>query len=111
MTTKHIHHDVIIAWAEGKAIQFFEYGRWIDVLQNMNPPFTNSVPYRIKPEPKKSVGYKRYYYKNPYNGKYFVHTTNESYVGSGCGSDPEFLNSVGVVWIDTEWQYEIIQED
>lgn len=59
----------------------------------------------------KSVGYKRYMHSNPYNGKMFVHLTYESYIGSGCSSDIEFLDSIGVTWLDKDWQYAEIPEN
>lgn len=51
MTTRHKHADCIIAWAEGKEIQFFEplalpAPRWRDI---QNPSWNIDLEYRVKP--------------------------------------------------------------
>jgi hypothetical protein len=50
---KHKHYDVIVAWAEGKEIQYrpFPTWEWINV-NNFEPSWFLSYEYRIKPEPK-----------------------------------------------------------
>jgi hypothetical protein len=52
---KHKHYDCIVAWAEGKEIQFKgdHYGGWITVLGAAS--WSESNEYRIKPEPKPDV--------------------------------------------------------
>ena len=50
MGQRHKHADVIIAWAEGKDIQVWDYG-WQDVTSE-NPTFLGKK-YRIKPPAKK----------------------------------------------------------
>lgn len=115
---KHKNYEWIVAFAEGKEVQYY-----IDIYDDRMtgkpdwhtvdalPVFElESVKFRIKPEVKKTVGYRRYVYKNPYNGMHHVHITHECYVGSGCSSDPEFLDSMDVRWIDTEWQYETVED-
>jgi hypothetical protein len=53
---KHKHYDVIVAWAEGKPIQYMEQDKWLDWTWGVNAPgFSPSYNYRIKPE-KKSDG-------------------------------------------------------
>lgn len=50
-TTKvpHPHADLIIAWAQGEAIQFFDSGHWYD---DGTPDWNPKTVYRIKPEKK-----------------------------------------------------------
>ena len=50
MGQRHKHADVIIAWAEGKDVQVWDYG-WQDVM-SATPTFTGEK-YRIKPPAKK----------------------------------------------------------
>jgi hypothetical protein len=47
---KHKHYDCIVAWAEGKDIQWNNNGVWHNV--NANPFWHDLTEYRIKPEPK-----------------------------------------------------------
>lgn len=52
---KHKHYDVIVAWAEGKTVQFKSPAdnEWIDVVPSSDassPAFRSHVEYRIKPE-------------------------------------------------------------
>jgi len=50
----HPHQHVIMAWAEGKPIQYRLQGgfEWEDVDTLRAPTFTPAIEYRIKPEPK-----------------------------------------------------------
>jgi hypothetical protein len=46
---KHKHYDLIVAWAEGKEIEYKDYdSRWYVIN---NPMWHNLTEYRIKPEP------------------------------------------------------------
>lgn len=49
MTTKHIHHNVICAWARGETIQVFYGGKWVEVPQ---PSWGVSQAFRVKPAPR-----------------------------------------------------------
>lgn len=51
MNTKHKYYEVIVAWAEGKQVQFKikPKGRWIDWITDMIPSFNEGFEYRIKP--------------------------------------------------------------
>jgi hypothetical protein len=53
---KHKHYDMIVAWAEGKDIQFkaFSHSDWEDVDMN-GEEWYEHYTYRIKPEPKPDV--------------------------------------------------------
>lgn len=60
MSIKHPHYDVIIAWAEGKAIQVWcTVGHyWYDwAFDNVAPSFTHDGKYRVKPE---TIRYRTY---------------------------------------------------
>lgn len=48
---RHPHADLIIAWAEGTAIEVKHYGEWTDHAQDI-PPYAITREYRIKPQPK-----------------------------------------------------------
>ena len=49
---KHIHADVIHAWADGAQVQVGNKFGWCDIN---NPCFSPDYEYRIKPEEKKKV--------------------------------------------------------
>ena len=53
---KHKHYDCIVAWAEGKDIQFkaFSHSDWEDVDMT-GEEWYEHYTYRIKPEPKPDV--------------------------------------------------------
>ncbi len=58
MTTPHIHHDCIVAWAKGAKIQYRipKAGRLDYEWQEANPPeWHDGLEYRVKPEPKPDV--------------------------------------------------------
>jgi len=44
---KHKHYDIIVAWAEGKDIQWNNNGVWHNV--SSNPFWHDSTEYRVKP--------------------------------------------------------------
>jgi hypothetical protein len=48
-TTKHVHYDYILAWANGEEIQWFDANlrKWFDVR---NPVWEPDVKYRVKQE-------------------------------------------------------------
>ena len=54
MGQRHKHADVIVAWAEGKAVQVWDEDakRWWD-LKTSSPSFFEEREYRIKPPAKK----------------------------------------------------------
>jgi len=55
MSNRHKHYDCIIAWAEGKEIQFYDkyYNRgWVDIDI---PTWFEDHQYRIKPEQKPDI--------------------------------------------------------
>lgn len=98
--TRHIHADLIIAWANGAEIQFYDSKdeRWEDcktIIWNIE------TKYRIKPEPPKTVGYKRYIYQ--WREKYLISVVHKD----TCYNVEE--QDTFVKWIDTEWQYYTIE--
>ena len=54
MGQRHKHADVIIAWAEGKAVQVRDEGTslWYDIKGKF-PLFNEDREHRVKPQPKK----------------------------------------------------------
>ena len=54
MSQRHKHYDIIVAWAEGKPIQFRNGpDGWQDFPTGTTPIFCSDTLYRIKPEKKK----------------------------------------------------------
>jgi len=50
----HVHHDLIVAWAKGAKIEFWNDSK--DHWENSSTPqWTVSHLYRIKPEPKPDI--------------------------------------------------------
>ena len=101
----HPHAEVIKQWADGGIVQFFSVidNCWKDCADNATM-FHRDSKYRIKPEPIKTIGYRRYVYR----------LGGEVYVGllqcTGFTSPAIVeLNGDFVKWIDTEWQYETIE--
>lgn len=82
---KHKHYACIVAWAEGKTVQYFseEAKTWVDLKQRPAPGWVPEMQYRVKPEPKKyrvwesKDGITLFILQNPDNisivesGKYF----------------------------------------
>lgn len=55
---RHIHADLIIAWATGAQIQEYHHSKeyWVDIGINGAPILWNAFSkYRIKPEPKPDI--------------------------------------------------------
>lgn len=109
MGTPHMHAAVIKAWADGAEIQVLQAGGvWVD-FKNYTPTWNPDKEYRVKPQPVKSGGYKRYL--SWCMGKPAVFTVHEKSIGTGCAWDPAFIasNNYFIRWIDTEWQYETVE--
>jgi len=52
MNKRHKHYETIVAWAEGKEIQFnVGDGIWRDWTENSCPSFCEHTEWRTKPEP------------------------------------------------------------
>jgi len=58
MGTKHRHYDVIVAWADGEEIEFFDEGFWYPISA---VPDWSSSQYRIKPKRIKKEGWVNVY--------------------------------------------------
>ena len=93
---------VVAAWAEGKTVQALETSGWRDVD---NPSFDAFFSWRIKPEPKRTAGYRTYYFQG----------SEEIMLTQVWGDVPpsEILrieNSEGFIkWKHTEWQYDDVE--
>jgi len=63
MNKRHKHYETIVAWAEGKDVQFkyWDEKQWRDWGYTSCPPFTVTSEYRIKPEPDVVVKLKAYF--------------------------------------------------
>jgi len=100
MNTRHKHYNMIVAWAEGKEVQWKPagidgaYDEWADVPSTS--VFDEYNVFRIKPEQEKTVGFKRYIRKD--GDGYFMCSFCE---GDTC---PERFSDFHK-WVDSEWQY------
>lgn len=97
--TPHKHAEVIKAWADGAEIQYRSpESMSISWNDTKDPAWNVEFEYRVKPQPKKCVPYKRYLYHS---------LGGETHVGlvyKDRGWNPEPGNSGFIDWIDTEWQ-------
>ena len=110
MNKPHKHCEVIKAWAAGQTIQFrpkdstTEHA-WI-TLPADSVNFTLGYNYRIKPEPVKTVGYRRWVFRA---------TSTANAVGICSEHDTKAVDvetcPVFVQWIDKEWQYHVVNQD
>ena len=62
MNKRHKHYDVIVAWAEGKDVEFLDQsvGKWYSLTVDSMVYWSSNNEYRIKPEPKPDVVVKTY---------------------------------------------------
>lgn len=103
MGTPHKYATVIKAWADGAEIECRAEGsndKWLPIP---DPHWTQATEYRIKPEPIKTLAYKRALFKLP--GDLYI-------------TVPLFRNCMGPVyenpgweflrWVDTKWQQEVV---
>lgn len=101
----HKHAEVIKAWADGAEIEFFDFYKraWATCS---SPLWCEKLEYRIKPSPKKTVGYRRYVYQT-WNNCLYVTLLEEDF-----DRGPEYIENqkTFVKWIDLEWQYEDVVE-
>ena len=68
MTSKHPHYDTIVAWAEGKIIQYWCIRDlvWLDWdLDDVAPLFHPDREYRVKPE---IIRYRTFLLKSTFDG-------------------------------------------
>lgn len=105
---KHPNYEFIVAFAEGKEVEFKVKGldgAW-DKWEKVSTIGTFSTPdyceFRIKPEKKRTVGYRRFIWK-AHDGDYFVDAA------INCFKDVENEDDF-IKWIDTELQYEEVEE-
>ena len=78
---KHIHAEVIKAWAEGAEIEFRGTGRHgrTDWITAFNPRWADDFEYRVKPVPELAHPYRVYLYRTPSGGaRVFIVWTEES---------------------------------
>lgn len=97
-STKHIHHDVIIEWAKGATIQFYDSKneKWVDTLHN-KPTWSEDGEYRVKPTTKKY----RVALMSMFNGYYTIS------VDSPCEESTISSDRLFIHWI-TDWvEYEV----
>ena len=102
MNTKHKHYEYIVAFAEGKAVEYFDdrFTAWARVYNTSTFDFPR-IKFRIKPEQKKTVGYRRYILEGITLRVAIVYEDNfyDASVEDGF-----------IRWIDNEFQYETVEE-
>lgn len=91
MGTPHKHCDLIVAWANGAEIQFFDDGEWIDCHEN-GPRWHEEMRYRIKPKIVKREGWVNVYPRN-------VHETKDQ-ADASCA--PGRLACIRIEWEEEE---------
>ena len=82
MNKKHKHYDCIVAWAEGKEIQYYDNNEWKDC--GTDPMWCIDFNFRIKQE-KKVIRFRNYLRKT-----------------TGCPEIFVFEVSKNTEWIDIE---------
>ena len=101
---------LVKALSEGKTIERDIGGTWVatsGVLNFTNPP----ERYRVKPDIKKSVGYRRYLYRSVYESGETA-KARAGVIWETAIYSQAAMNGFGlfIKWIDTEWQYEEYEE-
>ena len=110
--TKHPNYEFIVAFAEGKEVEYKSKGldgAW-DVWERVNNiglfSDITSYEFRLKPEKKKTIGYRRYVWNSDTMGKMVDCCWEEAGQSVNCVS----AMSCFIKWIDLDWQYEEIEE-
>lgn len=93
---------VLQAYAEGKTIQIY-VGEWRDLL--VSDFSCSPKSYRIKLEPKRTAGYRSYYYSF---GKDIFMTQVWDYPGEYSPSQAQERDNF-IKWKHTEWQYDDVE--
>lgn len=112
MDTKHKHYEYIVAFAEGKAVQY-RLPQWSKGDWGTIPPlgvymFDDSrYQFRIKPEERKTIGYRQYYVEQ--GGSVFLCILFEQ-AEWATPDDIEENTEHFIAWKHTEWQYDIVPE-
>lgn len=98
MTKKHIHCDVIKAWADGEIIQYYDVylHSWKDICGNW-PTFDPNIRFRVKPKPV-TKWYRVALFKKG-NDDYFLFVSGNDFLEKNYESQNNF-----VCWV-TERQY------
>ena len=115
MNTKHKHYEYIVAFAEGKEVEYLDpmlQTGW-NKVSDIGAFNINFFRFRIKPEVRLTVGYRRYIAKGDalqgWCDKYIVKLILQGSHGEDNMNDG--INPVGFVhWLDTDWVYEEVQQ-
>lgn len=99
--TKHPNHEWIVAFAEGKQLQWrTSYGMWIDFSEDVHPgPWSDAAgTWRVKPE---SRWYRVAIYKKGC-GHTWTTTANNDYQEAYVAADPHFSE-----WLTDRVEYTV----
>jgi hypothetical protein len=114
--TKHKNYEWIVAWAGGKEVQYKNstlsgaYYDWKPVVEPRLFDYPELV-FRIKPEKKRTVGYRRYLWKDGHFTTYRVGLVENQ----GCFAEQGNITRLEqdknfVSWLDSEWQHYEFEE-
>jgi hypothetical protein len=95
MGTKHVHYDVIVAWAAGEEIEGLCAEGWKTILE---PAWCEGSEYRIKPKRVKKEGWVNVY---PGNFLCYFHSKVHADKSDEVGKDKR------VACIRIEWEEEV----
>jgi len=101
MGTRHIHADVIHAWAEGEEIES-RYNAECGWRKNQNPRWDDNIEYRIKPKTIKKEGWVNVYPSGVYcfpeqlGSVWSTESSAEKYVL------PELITRIRIEWEEEE---------
>jgi hypothetical protein len=98
---KHNNYEWIVAWAEGKDVQYKIVNDWDDVGNDIEFFQDVGIMFRIKPEKKRSHGYRLYLDEDG-----DVCVISESTCPQAAEKYSFFKE-----WIDKEWQYYEYEEE
>jgi hypothetical protein len=94
--TPHKHRDVIIAWANGEAIEYLDSAKQWYPFTAKYPPYDDTMTYRIKPKRVKKEGWVAVYGGNFTSER--IHQTRAECMAK-CPN--------AIVYIRIEWEGEL----
>jgi hypothetical protein len=101
MTTPHKHRDVIIAWANGEAIEYLDSAKQWYPFTAKYPPYDDTMTYRIKPKRVKKRGW-----VNIYPDKYEGHITATTEFHFNKEHADRMATEARVACVRIEWEEE-----
>ena len=100
MGQPHKHRDVIVAWANGAQIQFFDVDEWIDCHED-GPRWHEEKRYRVKPKTVKREGWVNVYKDS--SSRYWtsdVHSTDKKAIEANAGVISKHVACIRIEWVE-----------